>query len=115
MTKQELIDLIEDSGELVKEEGQLYHTKYLFDEESIDKLSDTILKYKNENLELRRFADYIKQSWQEEIKTYETLEREAPFMAREAIKSKLIGMRKMLGLLDSEIESFLEENNSDNK
>ena len=43
MTKQELIDLIEDSGELVKEEGQLYHTKYLFDEESIDKLADALI------------------------------------------------------------------------
>lgn len=59
---------------------------------------------------LKEFVKYIKQSWQEEINTYEKLQKEedCPYIAREAIKSKLIGMRKMLGLLDSDLEKFLE-------
>lgn len=60
---------------------------------------------------LKEFVEYIKQSWQEEINTYESLQKEedCPYIAREAIKSKLIGMRKMLGLLGHDLEKFLED------
>lgn len=68
-------------------------------------------KNKETNL-LKEFVEYVKQSWQEEINIYERLQKEedCSYMAKEAIKSKLIGMRKMLGLLDHDLESFLEIN-----
>lgn len=110
MTKQELIELIEDSGELVREEGQLYHTTYLFDEESAGKLSDAIIALQNERL--KEFVDWYKKVLVEDYddkakysnKFFEKEKRPDWFYV-----GQMTAIQRLIDTLDRDLEAFLEE------
>lgn len=114
MTKQELINLIEDSGELVTEEYQLHHqyyTKYLFDEEHISSLADEIIKHQNE--QSKGFVYWCLKNYDEQIAFWKNIMETVEY--KDTAIEMLNDTRNEKSKLIAYYQKFLEETSDDNK
>lgn len=107
MTKEDIVGMVENRGEFVHKQGELYSSGYLIDDESMDKISEAILRRQDDRL--KEFIELEKKKLDERFAAEErsaATEEDGEYRAyHEGILS---GLMYAHDWLDSDFKEFIE-------
>lgn len=115
MTKEDVVDIIENYGELVHKQGELYSAGYLIDDESMDKISEAILRRQDFN----GFIEVLKKNLNQDIEAWKEESRYCyghEFGHMEGyISGKISGLEEALKILDKHLAMIAEEKDENHR